>query len=354
MAIINKMYNLTIRHKIAFPIHRIIGTPALTFNKWFPLDEKDRIIINKNDKKIIIWFDKSCLYISQRDKDIAKYENVLCLEVYIDVTIFKVSKELVEFLKNNINEITDNNNELIEQAKNLGELVYKDCVKTLNNFINYCRCVKNQYWLDEIYVDINHIQRFNNSVNAKATTDEENMNNWFRWKPIHLELIEVSIPDEVTYITKDDWEKVKEFIGSEKKINFALELMSKAKVLKSYGYANNAIVDSVIALEIALNEFGRQPNMKKLVSLGVDFEIDGSLKKSIEHLGFSTSIKYLLPLILPKTVIDKSIFENVNELITIRQNIVHNKQKTVKEEMLNLIYYAEKLTNLLIDLTLKT
>lgn len=50
------MHNLTIRHKDELPLHQIIGASALTFSKWFPLDEKDRIIVNEDDEKVIIWF----------------------------------------------------------------------------------------------------------------------------------------------------------------------------------------------------------------------------------------------------------------------------------------------------------
>jgi hypothetical protein len=347
------MHNLIIRHKIEIPLHHIIGASALTFSKWFPLDDNDRIVINEDDKKVEIWFDKSCLHFSQINEDLENHVNVMCLEAYVDVTIFKVSKKLVEFLKKNIQKIVQNDDELINQAKNLGETVYIACISGLNNLINYCRYVKNQYWLDEIHVDIRRIQSFNVEVNAKAITDEINTNHWFRWRPIHSDLINILIPDEKVYITKDDWGELKKFIGSGKRINFSLELISKAKVLKSYGYANNAIVDSVIALEIALYEFGKQPNREKLIVLGTDLEIDSSLEKTFAKLGFSTSVKYLLPLILPKSIVDKITFENVNELITIRQNIIHNGQKRVEKNKLKLIYSAEKLTRQLIDLTLK-
>ncbi len=350
---LKNMHNLTIRHKIELPLHQIIGAPALTFSKWLPLDEKDRIVVNEDDKKVEIWFDESCLYFSQKDIDLEKHANVMCLKAYVDVTIFKVSKGLVEFLKNNIQKIVQNDDELVKQAKNLGETVYITCISGLNNLINYCRYVKNQYWLDEIHADIGRIENFNNEVEAKATTNEKNTNDWFRWRPIHSDLIKVVVPDKKAYITKDDWEELKEFIGSGKRINFSLELISKAKVLTSYGYANNAIVDSVIALEIALNEFVKQPNREKLINLGADLEIDSSLKKTFEKLGFRTAVKYLLPIILPKNLVDKSTFENVNELITIRQNIIHNGQKRVENKKLKLIYSAEKLMKLLIDLTLK-
>lgn len=347
------MHNLTVRHKIKLPLHQIIGVPGLTFSKWFPLEDKDRIIVHYEGKKVEIWFDRSCLILGQREAILEKHINVISLEAYVAVTVFGVSNEIVEFLKDNLNEIKNNDEELKKQAQVLGETVYTTCINILNKIINYFRHIKNQYWLEEIYEDKDRIYSFNVDVNAEATTNDINTNDWFRWSPFHTDVIKVLVPDEEVYITKDDWEKVKEFVNSGKRINFALELVSKAKVLKSIGYVNNAIVDSVIALEIAFNAFGKQPNREMLISLGLNLEIDSSLENSFSHLGFSTSVKYLLPIILPNDLIDKLALGNVNELINIRHNIIHAGQKRVKYEKLKLINSAEKLTKLLIELTLQ-
>lgn len=36
-------HNLTIRHKIEIPKHRIIGTLARTFYTWFPFEDQEKL-----------------------------------------------------------------------------------------------------------------------------------------------------------------------------------------------------------------------------------------------------------------------------------------------------------------------
>ncbi len=78
---------LTIRHKIEIPVHKIIGTPSLTFLKWFPLENQDKLVVSRNEHEVVLWFDKSCLNGGQRNEDLSKHLNVLCGEIFADVTI---------------------------------------------------------------------------------------------------------------------------------------------------------------------------------------------------------------------------------------------------------------------------
>lgn len=166
--------------------------------------------------------------------------------------------------------------------------------------------------------------------------------------------IEVIVSGNEEYITREDWKDIKEFMNTEHRIDFSLKLLAKSKVLKSYGHGNNAIVDSVIALEIALNEFGKKPDIQKLMEYDASEEIDlDSLNKTIAHLGFTASVNYLLPLILPKGLVDYAAFQSVKEVINIRQNIIHNGQKKVQRDKFKLMIASEKLTKLLIDLAIE-
>lgn len=82
-----------------------------------------------------MWFDESCLYIGHRNKDLSKHLNVLCEEIFIDVTIKNVSKELIFFLKRNVIEIVDEDKKLKQDIEELDEKVYSLCLKAVNRFI---------------------------------------------------------------------------------------------------------------------------------------------------------------------------------------------------------------------------
>ncbi len=348
---------LTVRHRVEIPLYNIVGVPALTFRSWFPLENEDKIVISHSEYDIELWFDDSCLHDSQRNEDLsmrARRRNVLCKKIIVDVTIKKVSQELISFLKRNIRTKVEKNEILEKEAQKLGELVYHLCSRTVNRLINYSRYIKGQYWLDELAEDKDRISDFNAQSNTKATDNIEDEESWFQWRPIHYGTIYIPYQSDEEYISKEDWKFIKEFVNSENRIDFSLELLSRAKVLRSFGYGNNAVIDSIIALEIALNEFSKKPNREKLIEAGMSIEIElSSLDKTIAHLGFTASVNYLLPLILPKDLVNKDTFQSVNEIISIRQNIIHNGQKKVHKDKFKLMSASEKLTKLLINLTLK-
>ena len=51
------------------------------------------------------------------------------------------------------------------------------------------------------------------------------------------------------------------------------------------------------------------------------------LDKQIEHMGLSGTVSYLLPLLLPDSVLAADVLSGCRDALTARQNIVHNGQR---------------------------
>jgi len=349
------MKRIKVRHHVGIPLHDVIATSALTFNKWFPANEDDKLIFIEDNIKVEIWFDRSCLlWVHEGDDNLEKIGNVLCVKSFVDVTVNNVPEGLAKFLQISKQEREKGFEELINDSVRLAEEVYKVCIICMNKVIKYCKNVKNQYWLEELPYNPKRIKTFNIDTNAKAIIIEGENNKWFLWDPNVPESIEINLPDKNRYLSKDDWEDLKKYLHEDRRVNFSLELISRANLLIGYGYKNNAIVDVVIALEIALFKFGSFPKLEKLNCNEIYSRIDSTLYKTFDKLGFTASIKYLLPIILPESTFEDSILNDVNRLIELRQNIIHNGQKEVKQEDLKLIKSAERLIKILINLTDKS
>ena len=135
---------------------------------------------------------------------------------------------------------------------------------------------------------------------------------------------------EEKYLTEGEWESVREFVASTCRTPLVGELLAGAEQLEGNGYSRSALTEAVTALEVAISDFGSsQSANEKLAStyskrLGI-----GSLKKQIERMGLSGTVKYLLPLILPETMLPTRIIAGCQEAVTLRQNVVHNGQRNV-------------------------
>jgi hypothetical protein len=85
------------------------------------------------------------------------------------------------------------------------------------------------------------------------------------------------------------------------------------------------------ALEIALNDFARAPDMSVVDQSRLTAEAVASLKSTIEHLGFTVSMRHLVPLLIPDHMLDLKTLSRCHRIIQIRQNVVHTGQRTVQE-----------------------
>lgn len=111
-----------------------------------------------------------------------------------------------------------------------------------------------------------------------------------------------------------------------------LELLSGAEQLAGNGYARSALTEAVTALEVAISDFARSPQHNQKLALIVGPRLGVTrLQKQIEHIGLSGTVSYLLPLLLPDSVLSVKVLEGCRNAIDTRQNVVHNGQREVHD-----------------------
>ena len=341
------MKSLLVRHKVEIPGISIIGTPNLTFHKWLPIEEP---IISEDEQLILkIWVDRSNLsHISKIDID--KQINVLVNSVYVDVTIKNIDVTIFDLLIEKRNPTKAEEGILTELEK----LVYLSVTNKVNRLIDYAKSVKHQYWLTNITINPGQIPQFNIVTKAKAILLPEKDNKWFTWYPTSSDHFDIVISSEESYISSDDWKDLKYYVNSEKRTNFKLELISRAFALNGLLLRTNALIDAVSALEIATSDFVTSPGINKENYEHVLQRLDIiHLKSAFDHLGFSSFLLFILPLILKNESISNSEMKVIAEALQTRNNIIHNGQRDIeKTKSIKYLIKIRKLIKILDSLTL--
>ncbi|NJO32610.1 MAG: hypothetical protein HC869_05240 [Rhodospirillales bacterium] len=87
------------------------------------------------------------------------------------------------------------------------------------------------------------------------------------------------------------------------------------------------------ALETAVYEFAKNPLIEAL-SKPISERIDvNRLGAQSEHLGFSGTVRYLLPIVLTEDQVPTTVFSACSDAIDDRNKLVHAKQRDVPQEV---------------------
>ncbi len=334
------MKSLLIRHEIKIPGIPVVGTPALTFHGWLPVNEP---IISEDDGKVIkIWFDLTNTSHKSLN-EVKKQQNVLVRSAYVDLTLKNFDENLIEVLKAN-RKLEESEKKILEP---LGQEVYLAVTDKINRLTDWANSVKQQYWLANIPVELGKVYPFNIESDAKAIILPESENEWFRWNPIRSQGIKVVMTHQDSYITIEDWPKLTEFVNSKRRTNLKFELISRAFTLNGLTLRTNALIDGVTALEISISDFAKSPNLDQIKFEHLLKRINvNSLENALKHLGFSRFVQYLLPLILDEKIIAKMELETINNALVSRNNVVHNGQRELDES--KSIKYLVSIKNLIV------
>lgn len=95
------------------------------------------------------------------------------------------------------------------------------------------------------------------------------------------------------------------------------------------------MTEAVTALEVALYVFASEPSIDQALGPILAQRMDlGSMGEQVAHMGLTGSVRYLLPVVFPEWELPQNILEGCRTAIQQRQNIVHNGQRTVSEDVL--------------------
>jgi len=211
----------------------------------------------------------------------------------------------------------------------LAEEILTSVLCRINRLIAYARSHKGQHWISEYKIDPDRLRSYFIRFEGRGQVDAGPL---FWFQPPRLDFVRLTIGDDSCCVHESDWSEVRSFVAGTSKSNLIGELLAGAEQLLSNGHYRSAITEAFTALEVAVSDFANDcnadkafaPHMAKRLALN-------SLKSQVKHLGISATVNYLLPTILPETLLPTSTISECDAALELRNNIVHNGQRNVQE-----------------------
>ncbi|WP_250124929.1 hypothetical protein [Chroococcidiopsis sp. CCMEE 29] len=330
--------SLTIHHEITVSDEEWLG-PFITFNQWLPNEELEALIRERDNYIARLWIGRDCVASLEELEDnyISRWVNIRVRKVYVEVVVCNISEELAKFIYDERESSRgihhgmgpDNGDyeKLSNQYHDIGLKVLEFALTLYNRFIAFARNHKHQFWLSERLFDENLLHFSNVAFRAKVRSEDYE---WVEWCPPATDLITIYSSGEETSISKDDWHKLQEFVSGNSRPKLVLELLANAQLLIQENRRRSAIIEAVSALEIAVSEFAKSPKIDSFFTQELLSRIEtNNLKSQIDHLGFSGTVKYLLPILFPKEVLPTETIKNCQQAIERRNNVVHYGQRDI-------------------------
>jgi hypothetical protein len=96
----------------------------------------------------------------------------------------------------------------------------------------------------------------------------------------------------------------------------------------------SSVIEAVTALEVSVSKFGSNVNVEMLSTSAHKDRIDiGNIGNQIQHLGFSGSIRYLIPLLISEDVLPLEVLSKCYKALEVRNNVVHQGQRGVSSDL---------------------
>lgn len=313
------------------------GGPCITFSHWIPNGRAYQIERERDGLLTRVWLDRSCIQSLHdlTDDYVSSWANITVGKVYVEVDT-RVSEELARCVVDHdrivrLKEELERPAAQIDEAYcELGRIVLREALYAYNRLIAYARNYKGQYSLHERLYDEEHVASTSTKFRAQARIDS---GDWILWLPRCVDVIRAYIDADSVHIHEDEWAQVGDFIKSDGKPDFVRQLISNALSNLAEGHRRTAIVDIVTALELSLARFSKQPLLDKLHGSRMAERMNrSSLGSRIEHLGLSTTVGFLLPVLFPEHVIPQDVLAKCQEAIEARNNIVHQGQRDLSDD----------------------
>lgn len=338
------MTNNSLKIQFTVPFGNKASNQSIVFSQWIPDNKSDILVKQYEGMTISLHFDIQCVSMigEVTKKEIKNSNTNYVSKLYAVADICGISSELTSFIVNERDSASGKHhgiapdNERYKYLNNeyryLGETVIKAVNDVCNRLIEYARNNKGQFWLTTLNKDNKNLLNRNNSWRAEATINDGDK---FRWIPPGTNLIQFDamIPFESS-IKESEWNAVQAYIASPSRTPLVFELMSNARYLLTEGHRRSAVLEVVSALEVATNDFFKSPNISALKTPEDASRIDFiNLGNQSSHLGFSGSIRYLVPLVFSRDNLSDVILGKCYQAIEVRNNVVHAGQRNVGKEL---------------------
>lgn len=303
--------------------------PALEFYRWLPSGDSSAIFVQEDNLSISLWFDEKCvgMAFTQMASDFVKYPRLCAHFINVNVSVTGISDLLAKYMQQPGENEERERSPHQSEYEALGWRILSAVISRINRLISFARATKGQYWLTEFKPDWGMMPSIYCGFNAVAQIDGGKP---FRFEPAYMHQMSFELHDGATSITEQEWIQVNAFVNGSARAPLVGELLARAEYLIEAGHARGAITEAYTALEMSVSTFARNvSNMDAFSNPAVQKLGKKSLAKQIEHLGFSSSVLYLLPLVFSEEILSLDVVDNCSKAIELRNNIVHNGMRNV-------------------------
>jgi hypothetical protein len=355
--IMNK--DLLIRLEIPVPTQPIYPQPGLIFNRWLPLKESDALIFTEDKFEVKLWFDTSCIEDGFKgvfaEDELSGWLNVTVSKVFADVMAADIHGDLADFIFASANKTDISNAEMSQRFEELNAQVIKSAVKYVNRLVTYFRSEKGQYWLedyrylyDSYLWDARNNTPFHVVFKAKVKVRDSEAE-WVKWNPQCRGILMMPGDSEDKYVKREEWADIYDFVHSSRRPTLIPELLTNAENLANNEHRRSAIIEAVTALEVAINSFSKAPQWAEIMNPTMTARIDtGSFASQVEHLGFSATLRYLIPLLFNESTLPSDLINKCQDAVLIRHDVVHKGQRKIeKVKLLQMIHAIRKTCDIL-------
>jgi hypothetical protein len=351
------MADLLVHLEIPIPAEPLVGAPTLTFASWLPIGDSQAINVERDSIALKLWFDiTSTWWASQpKEEDLPHMVNVLVHRVFADAVVCDIPDDLLQYMAQRDFTCPPAPEEepLQQRYDEVAEQLLILVLQTLHRLLSYVRSRNGQYWLSEYPIDSGRVYSYYAHFKAQARSGN---GPWFRFGlsnilPKILELV----PEE-RYVRRNEWDEMRTFVRGVARTPLARTLLAGAEALAASGHSRSALTEAVTALEVALYALARHPNAERAFGPLLAQRINvPSLRHQVEHMGLMGSFSYLLPAILPESVLPQQVIQECQVAIAQRQSVVHQGQSDVQSETLRTSLAAiRRMCDLLESLTTPT
>jgi hypothetical protein len=310
---------------------------ALIFSQWLPEGIEQALQIPGDAVETRVWLDRTCVrsltHEPLTDDLISKWVNMPVERLFVDITAGDIAEDLAAFIRDKqdwprgepiIGSGNPETQRLAEAYMRLGWTVLSAVLEATNRITAWAYAEGGQYWVRERDEEAEIMMGRNSEFNARASVDG---GPWIRWCPPFIDSFNIGVLGGQRGLKQDDWNLLQGFLLSKRRPTLFRELISNAYALLAAGNSRSAVIEAVSGLEVAFRTFTRTPDPTKLRNTGSDL-ID-SLSRDSERLGFSTSFRYLLPIVIKDFEKNRVNHIETGAALDTRHNIVHNGQREV-------------------------
>ena len=216
--------------------------------------------------------------------------------------------------------------ELSKQYQDLGHKVLQSALTTYNRFIAFVRNTKGQYWLNEHPYSPSNLTQHNNDFKARVRWGDYN---WFLWRPSKVYESHILMTEEKRTIRREEWSSLQNFVAGNRNPYIVHELLANSELLLAASLRRSAVIEAVSALEVALSNYARSPDISSLTSeLRERIDVK-NFHQQVGHLGLKGTVGYLLPLILSSQQLSTETLQNCQEAVEVRNTVIHRGQRDI-------------------------